>query len=89
LTFNEEALNQAISSMGLPIWHKSRPESVVWLVINNGNSQKILGAEDENAAAYQAVQKAAQQRGLPVFFPANGFTRPTSSPFCPICVTNR
>jgi hypothetical protein len=28
----------------------------------------VLGAEDENAAAYQAVQKAAQQLGLPVFF---------------------
>jgi hypothetical protein len=69
LTFNEKALNQVLSSMGLPIWHKSRPESVLWLVVNKGNSQKILGAEDESATAYQTVKQTAQQRGLPVFLP--------------------
>ena len=69
LTFNEKALNQALSAMGLPIRHKSRPESLIWLVVNTGNSQRILGAEDQGSTAYQAVKQAALQRGLPIFLP--------------------
>lgn len=69
LTFNEKALNQAISAMGLPIWKKSRPESVVWLVVNDANKQKILGAEDESQTAYRLMKQTTEKRGLPIFLP--------------------
>lgn len=69
LTFNEKALNQVLSAMGLLSWHKSRPESLIWLVFSNDNSQRILGAEDQGSTAYQVVRQAARQRGLPIFLP--------------------
>ena len=69
LTFNEKALNQAISARGLPIWKKSRPESVVWLVVNAANKQKILGAEDESQTAYRLMKQTTEKRGLPIFLP--------------------
>jgi len=69
LIFNEQALNQAISAMGLPIWKKSRPEMIVWLIVNESGKQKIFGVEDERRPLYKGIKLSAQERGLSLFLP--------------------
>jgi hypothetical protein len=69
LRFNESALNQAMYDLGLPVWGKLRPESVIWLSIDGVNKQKMVGTGDDYQRAYQLIKQASQQRGLPLLFP--------------------
>lgn len=69
LKFNESSVNQVLTNMRLPIWSKSRPDVMVWLAIDNGNSRRILSADDTDTAYTTALNQAATQRGLPILLP--------------------
>jgi hypothetical protein len=69
LIFNEQALNQAISAMGLPLWGKSRPEMIIWLIVNESDKQEIFGVEDDSRPLYKAIKLSAEARGLSLFLP--------------------
>lgn len=69
LTFNENALLEALERLNLPIWEANRPEMLIWLAVDDGSSRELLSG---NASAYSLVENiktAAQRRGLPVIFP--------------------
>jgi|GEM_PF-655705 hypothetical protein len=68
LTFDESAVNQALTNNGLPIWSKSRPDVLVWLAIKDGQTSRILAADDENVYN-KTLEQAAAQRGLPILLP--------------------
>ncbi len=69
LTFNEYGVNQALTNNGLPIWSKSRPDVMVWLAIDNGQSRRILSADDDDRIFTQTIEQAASRRGLPILLP--------------------
>lgn len=69
LTFNEAAVNQALTNNGLPIWSKSRPDVIVWLTIDDGQTRRILAVDDEDTTYTKTLEKAAARRGLPIVLP--------------------
>lgn len=69
LNFSEHNLNAGLAALGIPVWQKQRPEMVIWLVINEGDKQTILSADDNNHPAFQQLNITANKRGLPIFFP--------------------
>ncbi|MFT7414029.1 MAG: hypothetical protein ACI9FO_000684 [Methylophagaceae bacterium] len=69
LTFNESAVNQALANSGLPIWSKSRPDVIVWLTIDNGQTPRILAADDDDTLYTKTLEQAAAERGLPILLP--------------------
>ena len=69
LKFNESSVNQALTTLRLPIWSKSRPDVMIWLAIDDGDTRRILSADDAEATYTKALHQAALQRGLPILLP--------------------
>ena len=69
LTFNEQALNDSLRTMELPIWAKSRPEVLFWLVIREGDQQTVFGTEQLTSPIIKIINAQVAVRGVPLFFP--------------------
>jgi hypothetical protein len=69
LSFNESGLNQALTNNGLPIWSKSRPDVMVWVAIDNGQTRRIVAADDEDTIYTKTLEQSAARRGLPILLP--------------------
>jgi len=69
LLFNEPMLNQALSDIGLPIWSKSRPETIIWLAVDNDNKRSIIASDSDALIIVDSLNVAAQQRGVPILLP--------------------
>ena len=69
LTFNEEALNDSLRAMELPVWAKTRPEVLFWLVIREGDQQTVFGTEQLTSPLIKIINAQVATRGVPLFFP--------------------
>ena len=66
--FNPNGINTALQRIGLPVWDRIRPESLIWLAVdNNGNQQLVGEADGDSLLSY--IEQAAQQRGIPILLP--------------------
>jgi len=68
LTFKEHLLNKALTNIGLPIWGRSRPETLIWLAVDKNGKRSILSADDQSSLL-TVLKQAANDRGLPILFP--------------------
>lgn len=68
IRFHPEAVDQLLSSRGLPVWEGNRPALMVWLAIDEAGRRSIVGADDRPALE-AALRAAARERGLPVYLP--------------------
>lgn len=73
VNFDPFALNNTLQAKGLKIWNKTRPETLVWLVINERNRVNLFVAEIMPTLAHK-IQNAAEKRGLPILFPLMDLT---------------
>ncbi len=66
--FDEQQLMELLRSGNVGIWSEIRPETLVWLVVEQGNQRRFYDAvimpEIENA-----LTRAAKLKGLPTIFP--------------------
>lgn len=69
VTFDGEAIEQAVASAGIPVWGNERPKVIVWLAIDYGGGQRTLLSSDNEGAVANALRGAAEARGIPVSFP--------------------
>tara|TARA_E500000305_G_scaffold103904_2_gene99755 strand:+ start:300 stop:1340 length:1041 start_codon:yes stop_codon:yes gene_type:complete len=68
LDFNANAINTALQRIGLPVWDKIRPESLIWVAIEYEGNQQLIGEGDEHSLLLQ-IDKAAKNRGIPLLIP--------------------
>jgi len=68
VSFKQSLVDKALTTLGLPIWSKSRPETIVWLAVDDGRSRSLVGANEQSTIS-QEINSAAQLRGLPILFP--------------------
>jgi hypothetical protein len=66
--FDGVALAREVRGAGLPYWGPDRPDTLVWLAVDN-QSQRYLVAEAMDNTAAQVLRGAARQHGLPVTLP--------------------
>jgi hypothetical protein len=67
--FDGNAVRQVLSEQGVAYWGGSeRPDTLVWLAVEESGRRYILSAEDDTQAR-RLLGKAAQQRGVPLVFP--------------------
>ena len=67
--FDGVALQQALRRQGVAYWGDSeRPDTLVWLAIEDRGARSIVAADDDSAARRQ-LHLAARQRGVPLLFP--------------------
>lgn len=69
LRFDPNAVNRALSALQLPIWGKTRPDILVWAVVDNAGQQQLLGLETSPMGVFRPLNEAADQRGLPILIP--------------------
>lgn len=65
-SFVQGGVDNAMRSVGLPVWPPRRPRTLVWLVTDTGSG--IVDASDSERRA-GALLDAAAAHGLPVLFP--------------------
>ena len=67
--FDPEVVDQAVRAAHEPLWGQERPATLVWLALQDGANASIVSASG-NSTIVQAMNSAAQQRGVPLMFPA-------------------
>jgi uncharacterized protein len=66
--FKPQAVKQLLMSASAPFWQASRPEVLIWLVVQEGAERKIINSE-LSPRHFGQLQAAARRRGLPVALP--------------------
>lgn len=68
VSFNPQALDQALQKYDIPQWGKVRPSTLVWLLVQDGQERKFIGLEDDTG--YTAIMdNQAQARGIALLHP--------------------
>lgn len=69
VSFDGESIKQALRQQGVAYWGKTeRPETLLWLAVEDGGTRYIVSAQDNSDAARE-LQAAARQRGIPLLLP--------------------
>jgi len=68
LDFNANGINTALQRIGLPVWDKIRPESLLWVAIDYQGKQQLITERDEDSLILQ-IEQAAKKRGIPLLMP--------------------
>jgi hypothetical protein len=66
--FDGDAVTRLLRDKGLPVWGQARPAVLVWLALEDGRGRRWY-TPDTDPAGWEALQQAAQERGLPVLLP--------------------
>jgi hypothetical protein len=67
--FDGDAVRGALRESGIAYWGGSeRPDTLVWLAVEERGRRYIVSAQDETTVGMQ-VRQAASQRGVPLLFP--------------------
>lgn len=69
VAFDGAALERAAASVGLPIWNRDRPATLVWLAVDRGDGTRDLLGADSADPAKLAIEQAARERGVPLIWP--------------------
>ena len=69
VSFDGGSIKQALRQQGVAYWGKTeRPETLLWLAVEDGGTRYIVSAQDNSDAARE-LQEAARQRGIPLLLP--------------------
>lgn len=73
VSFVPNAMLSLVRAANLPIWRTDRPLVMVWVVVDDGQSRRILGADDDQPLL-DGLKARARQRGLPLRLPLMDLT---------------
>ena len=68
LVFQADAIKDLLLKAGAPYWQANRPGVLVWLVEQRGSQRVMMNAENA-PQFYQALNRGAQMRGIPLIQP--------------------
>jgi hypothetical protein len=66
--FDEASINQLLRDNQLPVWGRTRPATLVWLVVDD-RRKRILISNDKESGVRRILEQQARQRGLPLRLP--------------------
>ena len=67
MVFDPAALEALLRRHALPVWGRERPETLVWLAVDDGRRRLVSGEDGERYA--RRLERAAERRGIPLLFP--------------------
>jgi hypothetical protein len=68
IRFDELKLNNALRNLGIQVWGKERPSTLVWLAIEDEYSRRILHPEEDQEIFY-TIDLRARSRGIVLINP--------------------
>ncbi|MDZ7802909.1 DUF2066 domain-containing protein [Thiohalophilus sp.] len=71
--FDKQAVDRLLRENRLPIWGRTRPATLIWLVVDDRRERELL-SNDMDTRARQAIEQQARLRGLPLRFPLMDLT---------------
>ncbi len=71
--FDGDAIKQALQLQGQGYWGSDRPETLVWLAVEEQGDRYLVSAQDENVVR-TAMETASRRRGIPIIFPLMDLT---------------
>jgi len=66
--FDGEAIRQALQQQGVSYWGAERPDTLLWLAVEDRGKRYVVAADD-GTDVYRQIERAARARGVPVLFP--------------------
>lgn len=66
--FDARVLGEEMRARNMVMWGKERPDTLIWLVIDEPNGRSVISTHDDNAIS-RAVNSRALARGIPVVLP--------------------
>ena len=66
--FDGEAVRRALQQQGVSYWGAERPDTLVWLAVEDRGKRYVVAADD-GTEVYRQIEQAARTRGVPVLFP--------------------
>jgi hypothetical protein len=66
--FDGDAIRNALQQQGQAYWGSERPDTLVWLAVEDRGKRYLVSADD-GTDVQQQIALAAKQRGLPILFP--------------------
>jgi hypothetical protein len=66
--FDGDAIRQTLQQQGVAYWGGERPDTLVWLAVEDSGNRYVVSADDTSEVRRQ-VAAAARTRGVPVLFP--------------------
>lgn len=70
VSYDAEAIEDAVAAAGLPFWGDARPSTMVWLAVDRGGGQRGLVTAEGAGIEKSAVEEVAAQRGMPLLWPS-------------------
>ncbi|HEY5716304.1 MAG TPA: DUF2066 domain-containing protein, partial [Psychromonas sp.] len=71
--FDQGKINQALREMQQPIWGETRPQTLVWLIVDSDNQRNLVSDNMINSGQddllSSALKKEQLQRGISLRFP--------------------
>lgn len=81
--FDGDAIRQSVQQQGLAYWGAERPDTLVWLAVEDRGKRYVVSATDASDVRRQ-VEQAATGRGVPILFPLMDLEDQTSVRFSDI-----
>ena len=66
--FDETTLNKTLRDLGIPVWGKERPSTLVWLAVQDEAGRRLVGME-EKPDYIRALDSRAALRGVVLIYP--------------------
>lgn len=66
--FDETTLNNTLRDLGIPVWGRERPATLVWLAVQDENGRSLAGMEDR-PDYIRELDKRAALRGVVLIYP--------------------
>ena len=66
--FDGDAIRRALQTQGMTYWGGERPDTLVWLAVEDRGRRYIVSSGD-SSDVHQQIELAARQRGVPILFP--------------------
>jgi len=66
--FDAGTLDKRLRDLGVPIWGKQRPSTLVWLVVEDEGGRRLIGT-DEESEYLSVLKERASVRGIPMLIP--------------------
>lgn len=68
MRFNQAGLDRALREIKVPIWGRTRPSTLLWLVVEQGGRRSLIGGSDESELL-ASITGQARRRGIPLVLP--------------------
>ena len=67
--FNRKTIERIIRDQELPLWGSTRPETLVWMAVEQADGSRYIMGNDETNPLFRSLLQNARRRAVPILIP--------------------